>query len=305
MRSRMFSFAGALVVAFSASAYAQQTLPAPTDAHAQALASLSGEVYGNIDFGGHFSDINGDEARYQRYRDLRDGPILDNFLFARRGETWTLNAVATKIGYRDQRYSGEYRLHGKVKTSFDWNQIPLYISRDTRTLYTETSPGVFTLADTLQSNNQAGITSIRDYVDQATGVEIRTKRNTGAFDFVYMASPAIDVKFNVTSAIRSGSMPYGTPFGFSNLIELPAPIDQRTTDAKAAFEWANAKGLLSVGWDAQWFNNAVETLVWDNPLKIADSPSYSSAYSDGKSAAVGRMAFWPDNNVQYVHGTAS
>jgi MtrB/PioB family decaheme-associated outer membrane protein len=305
MRSRMSAFVAALVVAFSASAYAQQTLPAPADPRAQAVASLSGKVYGNIDFGGHFSSIDGDEARYQRYRDLRDGPLVDNFLFSRRGEIWTFNAAATKVGYRDQQYTGEYRLVGKVKASFEWNETPTFISRDTRTLYTETSPGVFRLPDSMRAANQANLTTLRDYEAQAAALDVRNTRKTGAFDFVYMANEAVDVKFNVSSALRTGTMPYGAPFGFNNLIELAAPIDQRTTDARASVEWANAKGLLSVGWDAQWFDNAVETLIWDNPLKITDSPPYSNAYQDGRAAATGRMAFWPDNNTQYIHGTAS
>jgi MtrB/PioB family decaheme-associated outer membrane protein len=304
MRSTIMAFAGALVL-LSAPAFAQSTLPAPADGRDQNLASLSGKVYGNIDFGAQFNDTNGDYARFQRYRDLRDGPLADNLLFARRGETWTLNAMATKLGYRDQRIAGEYRLVGKVKASFDWDQIPLYISADTRTFFEETEPGVFRLPDTMQASNQAGTTTIRDFSSTAGEVELRSKRHTGTFDFVYTATRDLDFKVKVTNANRTGNLPYGAPFGFSNLIELPVPIDQRTTDARALLEWANNNGLVSVGWDGSWFDNRIETLTWDNPLKIADAPSYSSAYSDGKSSSQGRMALWPDNTLQYLHGTAS
>jgi MtrB/PioB family decaheme-associated outer membrane protein len=300
----MIAFAAALVVAFSASAYAQATLPMPNSPREQAVSTLSGKIYGNVDFGGHFSDINGDEARFQRYRDLRNGPTVDNFLFSRRGESWTLNTSATKMGYRDQRYTGEYRLVGKVKASFDWNQIPLFISGDTRTLFSESQPGVFRLPDTLQAANEARVTTIRDYASQAANLDLRHRRDTGKFDFVYMANPEVDVKFNVTSATRTGAMQWYAPFGFSNVTELPLPLDQRTTDANALLEWASPKGYLSVGWDGSWFNNSIETLVWDNPLKITDS-NYSSAYSDGRGSSQGRMALWPDSTQQYIHGTAS
>ena len=304
MRSRILAFAGALLLV-SASAFAQATLPAPTDTREQNAASLSGKAYGTIDFGAQFSDVNGDYARYSRYRDLRDAPLADNFLFNRRGNDWTLNATANKIGYHDQRFSGEYRLVGKVKASFDWNQIPLYISSSTRSFYSETEPGVFRLPDAMQASNQAGTTTIRDFASTATPIELRNQRDTGTFDFVYTASRDLDLKFNLTSATRIGNMQYGAPFGFSNLIELPVPLDHRTTNAKAVLEWANQKGLVSVGWDGSWFNNHVETLIWDNPIKIADAPSYANAYSDGKSSAQGRMALWPDNTLQYLHATAS
>lgn len=304
MRSRILAFAGALVL-LSAPAFAQATLPAPTDAREQAAASFSGKAYGNIEFGAQFSEITGDAARFQRYRDLRDGPLAGNLLFNRRGAEWTLKASATKMGYRDQRFTGEYRLVGKVKALFDWNQIPLYISADTRSFYTEASSGVFQLPDAMQTSNQAGTTTIRDFASTATPVDLLNKRRTGTFDFVYTASRNLDLKVNVTSVGRKGTMQYGAPFGFSNLIELPVPLDQRTNDAKALLEWANQKGLVSIGWDGSWFNNHIETLIWDNPLRITDAPSYSSAYSDGKSSSQGRMALWPDNTLQYVHSTAS
>jgi len=304
-RTRVVSFSSALVLTCAVTAFAQATLPKPTDGREQAISSLSGKAYGNIDFGGQFSSVTGDSARFQRYRDLRDGPLADNVLLNRRGETWTLRAAAVKPGYRDQRFTADYRLVGKVKAFFDWNQIPLFISSDTRTLYSEVSPGVFRLPDAMQASNQAGTTTIRDFVGSATQFDLRTRRDIGQFDFVYTANRDLDLKFNVTNTRRNGAIPYGASFGFSNDIELPAPIDQRTTDAKASLEWANRDALVSIGWDGSWFNNNVDAMIWDNPLKITDSPSYSSAYSDGRGPAQARMALWPDNTMQYVHGTGS
>ena len=257
MPSRIFVFAGAVLL-LAASAFAQATLPVPTSARDQNMTSITGKAYGNLDFGAQFSDIRGDAARFQRYRDLRDGPLADNILLNRRGSDWTLKATATKIGYRDQRFSGEYRLVGKVKASFDWNQIPTNISLATRTFYDQATPGVFRLPDAMETSNQAGTTTIRDFASTATPLELRNRRHIGTFDFVYTASRDLDLKVNVTSYDRAGNMQYGAPFGFSNLIELPVPLDQRATDAKALLEWANQRGLLSVGWDGSWFDNRID-----------------------------------------------
>jgi MtrB/PioB family decaheme-associated outer membrane protein len=305
MRNRLIALAGALVVTCSTTAFAQTTLPVPATPRDQAATGFTGALFGNVDFGGQFSDITGDPARYQRYRDLRDRPFVRNALFSRRTADWTLDVFADNIGLRDQRYVAQFRDVGKLRASFMWDQIPLFISRDTRMIYSQTEPGVFRLDDQLQSRNQAGVTTIRDYTDLATGFETRTERKTGLFDLVYTATRDLDFTVNVTSAARTGSIPFGAPFGFSNLIELPAPIDHRTTDARTSLEWANQRGLVSVGWDGSWFNNDVRTLIWDNPLKITDSPSYSSAYSDGKGPAQARLALWPNNTSQYVHATGA
>lgn len=305
MRNTLIAIAGAMVVACSTTAFAQATLPKPTDPRDQAASSFSGRLFGNVDFGGRFTSVDGDPARYERYRDLRDGPFAKNVSFERRGAEWTLDAFADNIGYRDQRYSADYRYVGKLRVRFVWDQIPLFISSDTRTLYTQVQPGIFRLEDTLQANNEAGRTTIRDYAGQAAEFETRTRRDIGALDVVLNATRDLDLKFNVTSTRREGSIPYGATFGFSNLVELPVPIDNRTTDARTLLEWANPKGLVSVGWDGSWFDNQIETLIWDNPLKITDAPAYASAYSDGRGPSQARMALWPTNTQQYVHATGS
>jgi MtrB/PioB family decaheme-associated outer membrane protein len=305
MRNRIISLTGGVVLALSATSYAQATLPTPTDPRDQAASSFTGRLFGAVDFGGRFTSVAGDPARYERYRDLRDGPFAQNILLTRRGEDWAFDGLATNVGYRDQRYAAEYRSVGKLRVGFLWDQIPLFISSDTRTLYTQVQPGIFRLEDVMQANNEAGRTTIRDYTDQAAEFETRTRRDLGVLDVVFNATRDLDLKFNVTSTSREGQIPYGATFGFNNLVELPAPIDQRTTDAKTLVEWANEDGLISVGWDGSWFDNHIETLIWDNPLKINDSPSYSSAYSDGRGPSQARMALWPTNTQQYVHATGS
>lgn len=273
MRNTLIAVAGALGIACSTTAFAQATLPKPVNPRDQAAASFGGRLFGNVDFGGRFTSVDGDPARYERYRDLRDGPFAENVTFARRGEEWTLTALADNIGYRDQRFAADYRQVGKLRVRFLWDQIPLFISSDTRTLYTQVQPGIFRLEDTMQANNEAGRTTIRDYTGQAAAFETRTRRDIGALDVVLNATRDLDLKFNVTSTSREGAIPYGATFGFSNLVELPVPIDSRTTDARTLLEWANPKGLVSVGWDGSWYDNQIETLIWDNPLKITDSPA--------------------------------
>ena len=301
----VIGFVGALIVTLPTVTFAQSTLPRPSEPRDVAAAAFSGRLFGNIDFGGRFSDINGDPARYQRYRDLRDGPFAENMSFNRRTTDWTFLAQADNIGYRDQRYFAEYRQVGKLQLSFLYDQIPLFISRDTRTLYSMTQPGVFRLEDSMQASNQAGTTTIRTFADQAAQFEARTRRDSSVLDLVFNATRNMDVIANITSAAREGEIPYGAPFGFNNLVEVAVPIDQRTTNAKTSLEWANARGHVNVGWDGSWFDNRVETLIWDNPLKITDAPSYSTAYSDGKGPSQARMALWPDNIHQYVHATGS
>ncbi len=95
---------------------------------------------------------------------------------------------------------------------------------------------------------------------------------------------------------RSGNRPYGASLGFSNAIEVPEPIHYQTTNLDTRLEYHKKWGTLRAGVAASFFDNDVQTLVWDNPYRITDS-TYPSAYSGGNGTAHGRMALGPSNDA--------
>ena len=122
MRMRLLALTGALLLA------------GPFPAAAQGTSVGNPPMVGSFDVGGRVSTVDGDEARFQRYRDLRDGAFLENFRYNRDKSNWLFDARFDHVGYRDQRYEASFTQFGKVKTSFVWDQLPLFYSRDTRTL---------------------------------------------------------------------------------------------------------------------------------------------------------------------------
>ncbi len=141
---------------------------------------------GQIDFGirGTAYGSNSDEARYQRFRDLRNGPFLDAFRFGNATDQRFFDVRAEHVGYRDQRYVANYNHYGKVKASFEWNQIPLFFSRDTATLYSSPSPGVFQLPQGLQKCTTVRspfVNSLTSEPVSCTSPAISCPRVTGVF----------------------------------------------------------------------------------------------------------------------------
>lgn len=295
----------ALLLAAAPAAYAQDppSLPAPTDPVSIGRSEFSGKWYGTVDFGGRVTSIDGDEARAQRYRDLRSGIYGTNAVFGKRTTDWMIEGQAWNIGYRDQRYQVDVDKAGRLSASFLYDQIPLFISADTKTLFAETQPGVFRIEDTIQQQLQAatGITpppiTLHAFEDQAVPIELRTMRRIGQANINFHATNNIDLIARVKNTDREGNIPFGGTFGFSNAVEIPMPVNHRTTDLNAALEWSNGKGLARLGWDASTFNNDVEAVVWDNPLRygpdIVGTPSQ------------GRLSSWPDNTLTYFHGTGA
>jgi MtrB/PioB family decaheme-associated outer membrane protein len=295
--SSVLSLAFLLVAAASAFAQDPPTLPAPTDPVSIGRSAFTGQWYGTVDFGGRVTSIDGDEARAQRYRDLRSGIYANNGVVGRRTEDWAFEAQAWNIGYRDQRYQVDLDRVGRLRASFLYDQIPLWISADTRTLYVETQPGVFRLEDSMQQSIQAAQTTLHSYTDQAVRFDLRTMRRIGQADVVFNATPNTDIVVTVKNTNRDGHIPFGGTFGFSNAVEIPMPLDHRTTDLRTALEWSNNRGLVRLGWDGSSFTNNIESVVWDNPLRYG--PDAVGLPSQG------RLASWPDNTLTYLHATGA
>jgi MtrB/PioB family decaheme-associated outer membrane protein len=316
MRTRTILI-GALLLASAGFAQAQdqqqQTTPTQTTA-AQTPATPASSFtpkFGTVDFGFRGDSVSGDEARYNRYRDFRDGAFLENFRFNRETETTFFRAEANNVGYRDQRYYAEFHSIGKVKALFDWTQIPLFLSNsgDSRTLYTDAGNGVLTIPVEVRQVIQAATAlgnAARDLAIQqalatrAVDFDVRSRRDVGTFDLVYSMNRDVDLKFALRNTNRSGDQAiafgFGTSPGLNPAVELGMPMDDRTTDVRGALEFANAKGLLSVGYNGSWFDNQIPLVRFDNPLRAVDAVN---------GASVGQAASWASNSAYAVNVNGS
>jgi MtrB/PioB family decaheme-associated outer membrane protein len=308
MRTRTMILIGALLLASAALAAAQdpgatpsaanpQTVAAPTQSTPTArpspdIPASATPKLGTIDFGFRGTDVNGDSSRYYRFKDWRDGGYLSGLRFERVTADTLWHAEASNVGYRDQRYFAEFQSIGKLKVDGEWNEIPLFISDDTKTLYTVSKSGVFTIDDSIQKGIESGATTLNNVIGQASLFNARTQRDTALFNLTYSASRDIDVKFAVRNSLRDGYNLQSLNFGFSNTIESEVPLNDRTTDVKAAIEFANAKGLLSVGYNGSWYNNQINAYRFDNPLRYTDIVGGPS---------LGQMSTWPSNDMQTVN----
>src|SRR6187551_3097423 len=100
----------------SAPAFAQDppSIPAPSDPVSIGRSEFTGKWYGTVDLGGRVTSIDGDEARAQRYRDLRSGVYANNAVFGKRTQDYAFEGQAWNIGYRDQRYMVDFMKPGRV-----------------------------------------------------------------------------------------------------------------------------------------------------------------------------------------------
>jgi len=333
MRNRLLTIAALLLTTRVGYAQAPPSQPAQPPARSP--------FQGNVDFGGLFTTTKGDEARYERYRDTRDG-VYSNLSVNRTTSSSVFSAHALHPGYRDQRYDATV-LTKRVNVLFDWVSVPLNYSYIVRTPFV-TNGSTLTLDDNAQAAVQGPTNATNDgtavgvmcapgappascsnaaqvaqtlanpsiYNTLASPFDLRHVRDTANVSLNYAATRAFDLDASFRSSARDGQQPWGASFAFNTAVELPQPIDQRTNDLSVGASWSNPRGMFRLGWDGSWFNNSFQSLTWDNPIRLTDfnngllppnGPYDPNGYSNGNGPAQGRQALAPSNTMNVVSGT--
>jgi MtrB/PioB family decaheme-associated outer membrane protein len=277
--------------AAQAPAAPQASAPAPAPGLDESR-SLFDETWRQFQIGGRFTGVDGDPARFQRYQDLRSGVLFTDARYGKEdsGGNWLYRVAADNVGYRDQRYFGEYERTGKFHITGLWDEIPQFYSVDTKTAYSRNgNPLLLDDAAQRAAQNGAGLSV---YPPISPQFDLMERRDTGKFNLRATPTPNLDVTAAFTSTRHRGELPWGGSFGFSNDVEVALPYDSRTNDLTLGTEWTNGRQMLRVAYDGSWFNNLDDTLTWDSPLRLTDS--------SGSGPGSGRMALWPTNSAQTV-----
>jgi len=299
MRTRTMILIGALLV--TSATYAQAQDAKPVSAQPQQAVSSFTPQFGNVDFGYRGTSFTGDEARYNRYRDLRDGGYVDRFRFAKESQTTAFRAEANNVGYRDQRYYADVQSIGKVKATFEFNSNPLY-QVQARSYFTGAGSGTLTINDAAQTAIQTNpVNAESALAAYGNNYNIESRRDVANLNMIYTAARDVDVKVQVRNTNRSGSnlqdFGFGSSPGNMMVLDMPVPVDDRTTDLRTRLEWANQRGLLAVGYDASWYDQHNAAFTFDNPQRVSDSATTGPAF--------GRAALMPTNSMNTFNMTGA
>jgi len=304
LRHSVMLLAALSFTAVPAAAQSTAAAASSTSAAQTATPSTPAADTGEIDLGVRFAGGLDQVGRFLPFADPRSGPTLERLRYTRTRDAWIYVAAIDNAGYRDQRYAASVERPGKVKASFEWNQVPLWYSGVSASPFTEAAPGVFRLDDGAQTAVQNGGTVQTAFAGFNRSFDTRARRDVADARVVYSATRDLDLSASFRSTAKTGNMPWAASFGFNNAIELPVTVDNRTNEVSTAAAWSNRKGAVRVGYDGSFFANAVDTLVWDNPLRVTDQTT-SSAYVAGNGSAQGRMPLWPDSSAHTVSATGS
>src|SRR4029453_8492492 len=203
MRITTVCFTVALALAPLATS-AQTTTPPPQEMTPATTVPSTGI----FDFGVRGTNLNGDAARYERYRALGSGLFLEGVRVGRQRSGWLLSFSADHVGWSDQRFVGNAERLGTFKSWFIWDQIPMLFSRTTRTLFTGIGSGQLQILDAVQTQVQAQPSAISPLFSQFGSVfETETQRHIAEGGFSYDASRDLTLNAKIRYTTREGTIP--------------------------------------------------------------------------------------------------
>lgn len=274
-----------------------------------------------IDVGARGSSINGDSARYERYRDLADGVFLEAIRWDGQKNDWLFSLKGDHTLYKDQKYVVRADRPGRVKTWFVWDQVPMLMSNTTQTLFREdftTEPNVFTIDPSLRAQVQANPSASPNtavvpalFDANARTFETFGRRHTMQSGVDYIATPELSIKGLYQYTNKQGVIPYGGSYGHSILVEFPAPIAHVTNDFDTSAEWTRDRLLVRGGYTGSWFHNENTTATFDNPFRTYDqlpsgcTPAPGVSAQCSGNAAIGRLSLPPSSSFFTLNGLAS
>ncbi len=272
-----------------------------------------GTLSGIVDITGRFVGDERQSAKFQEYRDLRDGVTGDVQLLYRHRNGYFLGVDAESIGLDDQSYSLRGGRYGSFKFDAGYDQIPHRFAFDAKTLYSGVGSGNLRLSPQLQLDLQntpngsaAQVSTLRNFFEGAHNEDLQLLRKTGRVNFDLMKFDPLYFRVEFSREDREGTRPFFGSFGFSNTVEIPEPIDYDTTQLKLIGEYSKNPVYLNLTYYLSIFENNTGTLTWDNPFRAVDSTAANAyALSSGGGASRGLIDLYPDNIAHNLSVTGS
>ena len=315
MRNRLMIGTAALLLASATFARAQdkpqQERPTPSN--------------GTIDIGGRFTSTTGDEARYERYRDLRNG-VNANFVFNKETANWTFDVKAQQHRLPRQPLHAELQQQareGLAPRSTDAAQLRLLHPDAVRLhggqLHARSRPcappgaGNDRRSASPQNVGAAG-RRIGLQLDRAARSTCSRAATRSRPTLRFSATDNLDFILGVNSYKRSGNMPYGASFAFNVATRAPdghrqpgdRAVGRRRVGEPPGDVPRRATSTRSSTRTSRRSRSTTRSIATDfcktGTAGQATGTCYDpSGYTNGNGPAFGRMAMAPSNTLDTVN----
>jgi len=195
-----------------------------------------------------------------------------------------------------------------------------------------TSPGVLTVDPNIRAALQAvpdaanppqtlGPTLpnlVKSFIATAPVIQLRTRADQALVMFSFHPNKNWELYVRAQHLRLDGTRPKGTgtfarqgvgPAGdgvWESLgMELPEPVQYRTTNLTFGIQYSQPRWRIGLDYNISLFRNEIPLLTWENPFRVTDAIAVAPQFAVGRNRfARAQLALPPDNDFQSisVHG---
>lgn len=260
-------------------------------------------------------------SKYNEYRDVRNGFFIRRFRVDLQDFLGTKNYASLQSRnsiYKDQSYLATFGRWGKYKVQFRYDEIPHTFTNTSRTLFTTTAPGVYTISPTIRATLQANqnLSSLPNMIQTQVvpGMQFITptlERRNGSLLASYSPTAEWTLWTSVSREHMSGTRPLGAIFNSSpsasttggDGVEIPEPINYFTTNVRVGTEYGRESWGVQLSYLGSFFENRIDNVTFDNPFRTTDcvaSVTPTACTNATQGPATGRLDLYPDNSAHYL-----
>jgi hypothetical protein len=260
------------------------------------------------------SDIS--SSKFREYRDVPTGVSIPYVNLFSKSSTLDFNLLGFNVRQGDQRYMGWANLSW-IDLGFDYNQTLHNMGNNARLIWSETSPGVWSMSPALRTslaNASELIPSASRTYDfynalltptfaDANLVDLTSLRKRGNVEVDLGKNLPFDLKVTYMREVKSGTRGQGGGdiLGVvAPVVDVPEPLNDLTQDfgVRAAYNFKS--GNVHAAFNRNVYNNRAETLLIDNPFRPVDV-TYTTTSVPGGPGTV-RFINAPDNEASTFTG---
>lgn len=288
------------------------------------------ETSGSATIGVQQVDIDVDSAKFNQYRDIRDGFYVYGL---------DLEGVDTETGrffdFRgrnlirdDQEIDAAVGNIGVWRLDVNRNEIPNLLSNKAKTPFIDQGDGLFTVPSLVPIQNDGddatGTPSLVPTAAQQAvndnlvagwlathlrDTELGTQRKRTSADLTFRPLDALKFRITYSDERKDGSKITFGPIGDrpprTLNIQFTEPIDYTTRELRAEAEYVAPRYQAQLAYLLSVFENNIDTLTWQNPFFSPTGPDFITtvAGTPRNVSTFGQRALAPDNRYHNISGS--
>lgn len=248
--------------------------------------------------------LDHDSYRFGKFSGLTDEGFyaLADFRVEKRpewnsGDTQRWRVQGWRLGLDSRRLLFEYKDPVKQTFKADYREIPNNRFSDGQTPYlgagssTQTLPANWEVAP--GSSSTAGFLNLQESL---VNLKVDTKRRWMDLSYGVKLGQNWNLAIDYDYIAKKGERTIGSIFGYTGgnprAVILAAPVDYKTNNIEAMFNYATARAQFGVGMYASFFSNGENSLVWQNAYGRQSQWAPSVEYPGSQGA----LGLEPDNS---------